>query len=107
MRSHEAIIPHCRIGKIKPKNGSAEISVIHRPNDVNTELIEHLVKALAHARRGRCLGFALVSRVLLENEDVEVCMSYARDEQADDEKLIGSIDRLKQRALRGFFPDEF
>lgn len=91
----------CRISKVRPKSGDAEIVLLQTPPPEN-RLVPVLVRALAQARKGKVRSYAAVFRV--ENDDGSMCFveSHGRvpdEEGGDIAMIIGGMESLKRRML--------
>lgn len=51
----------CRIGKIRMKNGGAEVRVLETPHAGNPEVVASLISLLDRARRGHMIALAYVA----------------------------------------------
>ena len=90
----------CRIGKVRPKNGSAEITILNTPKHDETGFVPTLVAMLERARSGRLLGYSMVFRY--EEDDGTVCEMEASmtDEDGNPHKLLGLMRRAEHNYIK-------
>ena len=101
--------PHCRVSRVKPKNGGAVIEIMKTPPAYDADLVDMLVYVLAEARKGNVCSFALVFRHELDDGDIEFTQAYGLHKDADKRDstiLLGGMEKLKAYILKEQCSDE-
>lgn len=85
-----------RIGRVRMKNGGAEVRVLHHSPRANNDLVNTLKETLALARQGRLLSYASVS-THDEGEFTRTTWAFGAEHPAERLRALGSVRQLESK----------
>lgn len=94
---------HCRISRVKPKNGGAIVEIIRMP-EISSEIVSLMVEMLGIARQGRIGAYAIAFH--LDDGDgndswhLAWALPSAERYNIDGRALLGNIEVLAARLRR-------